>query len=90
MHGYQFFLACINFDFLESFLFYKFTFQIINTNTKNEKIIFLVAWFNVDTLIFACNLSIQIVPALPIFKRIIYYSLQIVRIIHHRLRIPFV
>lgn len=81
------FLACINFDFLESVFFFKFTFQIINTYTKMT--FFLVAWLNADALIIAWDLSVQTVPELRIYKRIIYNALQIVRIIHHRLCVYF-
>lgn len=53
------------------------------------KFFFMVAWLNVDALIIAWDLSIQTVPVLPIYKRIIYNALQIVRIIHHRLCVYF-
>lgn len=46
----------------------------MHTYKRNEIVIFL-AWFNVDALIIACNLSIQTVPALIIYERIIYNAL---------------
>lgn len=65
INGYRlFFLACINFDFLESRVF-LFTFQIMNTETIN----FLTEWIYDNALSMACTLSIQTVPALSIYKR---------------------
>lgn len=42
----------------------------MHTYKRNEIVIFL-AWFNVDALIIVVILSIQTVPALTIYERII-------------------
>lgn len=46
----------------------------MHTYKRNEIVIFL-AWFNVDALIIVVILSIQTVPALTIYERIIYNAL---------------
>lgn len=79
--------TCINFQFFNQNYFdliFK-SWIICITYKKNEMIIFLAAWIDVNALIIACPLSIQTVPSLTIYKQNVYNALQTIRIIRHKL-----
>lgn len=79
--------TCINFQFFNQNYFdliFK-SWIICITYKKNEMIIFLAAWIDVNALIIACPLSIQTITALTIYKQNVYNALQTIRIIRHKL-----